>query len=109
MDDHEIVAYTPEVEEKKEKKDKRTRKQFRFWLDESAEKDAELLWYCEQLIKVRQWQRTVKEALTLYGMLQSNDLSLLVKLFPTIDTMLYEYRYNQNKAKQNDQRGGQQR
>lgn len=107
MDDHEIVAYTPEVEEKKEKKDKRRRKQFRFWLDEYAEKDAELLWYCEQLLNIRQWQRTVKEALTLYGMLQSNDLSLLVKLFPNIDTMLYEYRYNQNKAKQNDQRGGQ--
>ena len=95
MSNEKALALTP-------KKDKRFRKQFRFWLDENNPRDHDLLYYCEQQKGLRQFQKTIENALRLYGSLREGRVDWLLDMFPQIENMIALHRYQQRQNGQSE-------
>lgn len=70
---------------KSERKDKRRRFQFRFWLDVAQDEWYDLAQRLESLKQSRQYAPTIRKALLLYLSLKDKRIDYLLQLFPWIE------------------------
>lgn len=70
---------------KSDRKDKRRRFQFRFWLDVAKDEWYDLAQRLESLKQSRQYAPTIRQALALYLSLKDKRIDLLLELFPWIE------------------------